>query len=1061
MLRSLRSLRMQLNRGPMGGILLVEAHGVILRAWRGLSDDLLAQVRFFPRDPLPEWMQTVQLVSERLSEPGVTPDFIKQEGVQTWAALPLKARRDGGEEALIGTLMLGSRRYQALAQEDLSTLQAISEQLALAIAQARLHRDARERLARLQVLREIDRAIIGQHSIQDILDIVLTHIPEGLGAEAVAVSLLNGDRQHAQVFHMRLPNGTVVHEPAFDLAEGLLHWLVERQEPVVIYDLAQDPRVQMYREHIRQQRLVSYLGVPLVAQGQTIGLLHILTTRPRVFADEDVAFFRTLAGQAAIAIANVRLLEDVKAAEEKYRRLAENAPDIIYHLRLAPEPCCEYINPAVTAITGYTPEEFYADPDLARKIVHPEDRGLLEAAFQGKMEPGKPLTLRWQRKDGVVSWSEQRVVPLFDAAGNLVAVEGISRDITERKWAEAQLTGQLQTLAALYVGAQKLAESLDLEAVAREISRTCVEVLNVQLAWLGRAEADGRVTLLSHFPADHPYPREITVRWDDTPLAQGPTGRAIRRGFPEVVGDVSADPRFVSWRPIAEKYGFRSSAAFPLISRGRTFGALNLYSDQPGFFTPELLDTFQALANQAAAALENVRLYQETLRRAQQLQVLSDIDRVVIAGMSPRASIGTLFDALVQGVVSSTQVDAAALLLLDPSDSTLEYTAGYGFRGTAVQETRLRLGEGYAGRAALERRVFGVNDIGREGGFKRFRLLEEEGFVAYHAVPLIARDRVLGVLETFSRRPLPANGEWLAFLEALASQVSLGLDNIYMYRELQGYAAELESRVAQRTAELSAANEELRRAHEEVSRALAHERELNELKTRFISIVSHEFRTPLTTILSSAELLEYYGARWPEDKKLLHLRRIAETVQRMTALLDDVLIISRTEAGRLAYQPQPLDLVPWCRNLVEEFQLGMGAGHRLVLEWAGPGEPERVPAVMDGQLLHHILSNLLSNAIKYSPAGSEVRLAVEPAGEQVVFRVEDHGIGIPAADLPHLFEPFHRASNVSHISGTGLGLNIVKRMVDLCGGRISVASEEGRGSTFTVELPLYRELQLA
>ncbi len=175
----------------------------------------------------------------------------------------------------------------------------------------------------------------------------------------------------------------------------------------------------------------------------------------------------------------------------------------------------------------------------------------------------------------------------------------------------------------------------------------------------------------------------------------------------------------------------------------------------------------------------------------------------------------------------------------------------------------------------------------------------------------------------------------------------------------------------------------------------------------------------------------------------------------MTALVDDVLTLGWAEAGRLTYEPQPMDLAGFCRELIDEFQLGIGAQHRLVLELVRSEQKETMPVVMDPQILHHILANLLSNAIKYSPIGSQVRLTVRMAGEQAIFQVADEGIGIPAADLPRLFEPFHRAGNVGVTLGTGLGLSIVKRMVELCGGTTEVASEEGRGSTFTVALPAH------
>ena len=421
----------------LGWIHLKEDRGVALRAWRRLSDEFRSHVRFFPHDQAPDWMKTPDLVHERVNEQGLIPDFAKQEGIQTWTSLSLKMRRDSGEETVIGMLVIGSKRYQAIDAENFNTLKAISKQLELAISHSRLYRDSQERLSRLKVLREIDKAIIAQHDIDDILQIITTNIPAGLGADAVAVSLLNGDTKHPRIFRMRLPNGTIIKEQAFELAESLLHWLEERKEPVIIYDLNQDPRVRMHQKAIQNQGLVSYLGVPMVSQDKTIAVLHILTTRPRMFGQEDVDFFITLAGQAAIAIDNAMLMEKLKISEERYRRLAENAPDIIYKINLAPEPGLEYVSPAVTAITGYGPTEFYTNPGLLMEAVGPDDRGLMEAILAGARPFDKPLIIRLRRKDGALIWTEHHMASISDASGNLVAIEGIGRDITERKKAES------------------------------------------------------------------------------------------------------------------------------------------------------------------------------------------------------------------------------------------------------------------------------------------------------------------------------------------------------------------------------------------------------------------------------------------------------------------------------------------------------------------------------------------------------------------------------------------------------------------------------------------------
>ncbi len=249
-----------------------------------------------------------------------------------------------------------------------------------------------------------------------------------------------------------------------------------------------------------------------------------------------------------------------------------------------------------------------------------------------------------------------------------------------------------------------------------------------------------------------------------------------------------------------------------------------------------------------------------------------------------------------------------------------------------------------------------------------------------------------------------------------------------------------------------------KRAEAEMQSALAKEKELHELKSRFVSMTSHEFRTPLTTIMFSAELIQKYGLKWTQEKKDRHLWRIQTSVNQMTQLLDDVLIIGQAEAKKLDFNPHPLDLNQFCGDLVEEMQ-NLTDKHAIIFN----SKLDCTCAKMDEKLLRHIFSNLLANAIKYTPAGGAINFELTSFQNKAIFRLQDSGIGIPKCDRAQLFDSFHRASNVGTISGTGLGLAIVKKSVDLHGGSINVESEVGVGTTFEVTLPLhgYRVEQIA
>ncbi len=283
----------------------------------------------------------------------------------------------------------------------------------------------------------------------------------------------------------------------------------------------------------------------------------------------------------------------------------------------------------------------------------------------------------------------------------------------------------------------------------------------------------------------------------------------------------------------------------------------------------------------------------------------------------------------------------------------------------------------------------------------------------------------------------------------------LGLGALFFWRHRRHQVKErrvleentiLEQRVADRTVELEATREEL-------ARALEQERELGELKSRFVTMVSHEFRTPLGVIMSAVELLRHYEERLPEGQKKELLDDIHQSTRGMGGLMEQVLVLGRVEAGTVGYRPGPCDL----RTLLEKVsdESLSATDRRCPIRCQIDGELP--PCEADETIVRHVVANLLSNAVKYSPAGSEVTLSCRRDEQEAVICVEDRGIGIPAEEQPHLFEAFHRCSNVSEIPGTGLGLVIVKRCVDLHGGRLHVDSAVGRGTAFTVRLPVWRQ----
>jgi PAS domain S-box-containing protein len=270
------------------------------------------------------------------------------------------------------------------------------------------------------------------------------------------------------------------------------------------------------------------------------------------------------------------------------------------------------------------------------------------------------------------------------------------------------------------------------------------------------------------------------------------------------------------------------------------------------------------------------------------------------------------------------------------------------------------------------------------------------------------------------------------------------------------YAAELEKKVELRTEALnntiSKLEEEVierKKAEEEARKSLERERELNELKTKFVSIASHEFRTPLSTVMSSASLIQQYKDKNDLDKVDKHVLRIKSSVNHLTQILNDFLSLGKLEEGRVDINVETIDIDHFLHEIVEEVQSFLKDGQTININC--PSEIKHVET--DARILRNIMFNLISNASKYSESGKAISIHCLQEHGTVRFGIQDNGIGIPKEDQKHLFDRFYRASNAGQIQGTGLGLNIVKRYAELLRGEISFKSEYTKGSTFYISIP--------
>lgn len=429
-------------------------------------------------------------------------------------------------------------------------------------------------------------------------------------------------------------------------------------------------------------------------------------------------------------------------------------------------------------------------------------------------------------------------------------------------------------------------------------------------------------------------------------------------------------------------------------------------------------------AHHRQLALAHAERAEGLLKANTTLEQLGRIGREITRKLDAAAT----FSALDQYVHALLDAPTFAIFRLEPDGMTLSMAFGVE-AGQPLAPVQLRLDdpESQNARCARLRQEIVLDFAKGQGGVVAGTLETLSVMFA----PLMVDERLLGVMTIQSQQPHAYGEREVAIFRTLCAYGAIALAN------------------AEAQAQLIATHAKLTAAHGELERQTQKLQEINEQRTRFLSMTSHEFRTPLATILSSAQLLMHYDARMSPSDKIEVTTAIENGVKRMTEMLDKVLTIGKAEGGMMVFKPAPLNLRVLCEEIAEHARLQWPKSQCKV---DTAFDMEEADGLFDEKLVRHIFDNLLSNAIKYSPNGGTVRFAVRQVDDRTVFEVSDEGIGVPPKDLATLFNSFQRASNVGEIPGTGLGLAIAKSSVELHGGSISVTSELGRGTCIAVRL---------
>jgi PAS domain S-box-containing protein len=560
------------------------------------------------------------------------------------------------------------------------------------------------------------------------------------------------------------------------------------------------------------------------------------------------------------------------------------------------------------------------------------------------------------------------------------------QDITARKESEVREHQQRTLAEALRDTAAILLNStLDLDSVLDKILAQVELVIPYDAACVMLVEDANMVRMAHNRSIRHQYDQMFIKGLRLSVKERGYLGSLYETGKPVLIRDTR---EYEHWRADLKNSWIRSSLGAPLRIDGHITGLLLLDSASPGTFSELQAGVLQAFADLASTAIQNANLYAQLNQHAATLEehVIERTAQLNAEKERVEAILNNSSDAIILGSFDGV------ILQVNPALCSLV--------GCEPDEI--------LGHSLLE-------------------LVDDEDVMALiEALEEVVNRHGTARVEVVGRRK-----------DGSLYDADIALAAILKQGRIQGAVCSIRDITARKQAE------------KEIRAALEKERELNELKSRFASMVSHEFRTPLTVIGSSAGILGEYADRLSEERKKSHLGNIQTQIKHLVELLDDVLMLSRAESLELEITAVPLDLAELCRELAAEIQQTTSL-HQIELSITGA----EVKPLMDAKLMRQVVANLLSNAVKYSPDGGPVHLDLHIGEEQIVLRVKDRGIGIPENDAKHLFEAFHRAENVGNISGTGLGLSIVKRAVEAHRGTISMESRPGEGTTFTVHIPL-------
>ncbi len=997
---------------------------------------------------------------------------------------PIRELQVGAAE--IGAGELGHRLDVKTGDE----LQALAEQFntmatRLEESYANLERKVEERTSELKeslehqtATSEILRAIASSpNDVRPVFDIIAERAARLCNANYGLVYRFDGEWLHlASAFGMTLEGVDAIREkyPLRPRNQSVSARAVSSGAVVHVSDVLALPDYQ-HKDAAHLAGFRGVLGVPMVRQDKIVGAITVTSVDVGDFSEKQTELLKTFGSQAVIAIENVRLFQELQTRNRELSEALDQQTATTEILRVISSSPTD-TKPVFETIVANAAR--LCEANLAMVLLYDGERlsaaahTIASAEFAEYLGRGFPISRQTTTGRAVLERKPVQVVDILADPEFLVTPAHRSENVRTvlaapmlrehtligaiaiwrrevRAFTEQQ-TKLLQTFADQAVIAianvrlfNETKESLDQQTATSEIlkvisgsmsdaapvfeaiAQSGLHLFEDANVWV--VLRDGDAVRAAAITERNP---ERIGKWRQafpTPLTRDYlNASAILDGKMVDIPDVNRLP--LPLKPGTANFaamGYRAATITPMMRGSEAIGTIGVARLKPGPLSAKQIALLQTFADQAVIAIENVRLFRELQQRTrelarslEQLKALGEVGRTV----SSTLDLNTVLTTIVSYAVQLSGTDAGSIY--EYSEDALRLRATLKLEDSYVEALRanpVKLGEGAVGRAAATQKLVEIPDIFEEAAYpERLKhMMSDAGFRAVLAVPLLHEDHILGALAVLRKRPGAFPAETMELVTSFATQSALAIENARLFREIEDKSRQVEA-------------------------ASRH-------KSEFLANMSHELRTPLNAIIGFSEVLNERMFGELNEKQAEYVQDIHSSGRHLHALINDILDLSKIEAGRMELELAPFDLptaISDAATLVRERANRNGIDLKVNID-------ERLGALDgDERKVKQILLNLLSNALKFTPQGGRITVTAALTNLGVEISVADTGIGIAAADHEIIFEEFRQAHNTRAREGTGLGLTLTRKFVEMHRGKIRVSSELGKGATFTFTLPM-------